>query len=342
MVYRASSGFSGYNPRLVFQARTRPLPVKTVRPALLLTLLCAWTGAFASPEQAMSADATAAEIGASVDLWDCSDPGLEAGLKHVLRDLNLLEAARAGRLAVAVADITDLAAPRVASINGDEMMYAASLPKIAILLGAFHKAQELGIELPGTLEIDVERMIRYSSNDAATRVLMWVGRHDLLDLLQSPSVRLYDPARNGGLWVGKDYASGSAFERDPLHNLSHGATAMQVARFFYMLEAGQLADTERTQQMKTVLGNPGIAHKFVKGLASRPEARVYRKSGTWRDFHADGALVESGKRRLVLVALANDPHGGDWIASLAAPLYDLVVPGHAAPEAARVAHADAH
>ncbi len=117
---------------------------------------------------------------------------------------------------------------------------------------------------------------------------------------------------------------------------------MQVARFFYMLEAGELADAERTRQMKAVLGDPGISHKFVKGLAGRPEARVFRKSGTWKDFHADGALVESGGRKLILVALAHDPRGGDWIASLAAPLHDLMVPGADSREPARVAHAGTH
>ncbi len=317
-----------------------------IRPGLLLILTCACTAALASPqptdvrmpEKAGTDDVS--RVGAS--FWSYADPELEAGLETVLQQQGLLEAVQGGRLAVAIADITDIAAPRVASVNGDEMMYAASLPKIAILLGAFHKAQQLGIALPGSLELDVERMIRYSSNDAATRVLMWVGRHDLIDLLQSPAVRLYDPARNGGLWVGKDYASGSAFRRDPLHNLSHGATAMQVARFFYMLEAGELADADRTRQMKTVLGDPGISHKFVKGLAARPEARVFRKSGTWKDFHADGALVESGGRKLILVALAHDPRGGDWIASLAAPLHDLMVPGADSREPARVAHAGTH
>ncbi len=54
-------------------------------------------------------------------------------------------------------------------------------------------------------------MIRYSSNTSATRVLEWVGRDELLALLQSPGLRLYDPRHNGGLWVGKDYASTNAF-----------------------------------------------------------------------------------------------------------------------------------
>jgi beta-lactamase class A len=296
---------------------------------LLATLLPAL--ATSAPRTPGGRDAVVV-IADPADLWEFTDPALQAGLEAVLDDLGLKQAARDGRLAVTVADITSLGTPRVASVNGDAMMYAASLPKIAILLGAYHKAQSLGTAIPEDLREDVVQMIRYSSNTSATRVLEWVGREDLLALLQSPGLRLYDPEHNGGLWVGKDYASSNAFHRDPLHNLSHGATTLQVARLFYLLEAGELLNPAHTREMKAALGDPGIDHKFVKGLAGHPEARIYRKSGTWKSFHADGALVESGGRRMVLVALAEDPRGGQWLADLAAPLHDLVLataPGRA-------------
>jgi len=273
------------------------------------------------------------------DLWASHDAGLQRALDDVLRAQGLAGAAAAHRLAVVVADITDPAAPRVAEVNGDRMMYAASLPKIAILLGAMDTIQRGRAVPDAAVEHDIEQMIRYSSNTAATRVLQWVGRDRLLALLQSPRLRLYDPNRSGGLWVGKDYGGSPAYSRDPLANLSHGATAMQVARLFQLLEGGYLLDAEHSARMKAVLGNPGIQHKFVKGLASRPGATVYRKSGTWQQFHADGALVESGGRKLVLVGLAEDPRGGDWLAGMAAPLHDLVVgqPGDAARVASRAA-----
>jgi beta-lactamase class A len=193
------------------------------------------------------------------------------------------------------------------------------------------KIQRQGIKPDAALEHDIEQMIRVSSNSAATRVLEWVGRDQLLALLQAPGVKLYDPARNGGLWVGKDYGGNPAYRRDPLHNLSHGATAMQVARLFQMLEGGSLLDAERSARMKAALGNPGIRHKFVKGLAGRPDAVIYHKSGTWQQFHADGALVECEGRKLVLVGLAEDAKGGDWLATVAAPMYDLAL-STAAPE----------
>ena len=152
-----------------------------------------------------------------------------------------------------------------------------------------------------------------------------VGKAYLARLLQSPRYRLYDPKRNGGLWVGKEYAKSGAWKRDPLHNLSHGATALQVARFYYLLETGQLVSPELSRQMKDILGHPAIEHKFVKGLKSvHPQSRIYRKSGTWRQYHSDSAIIEHDGRRYIAVALAKSPRGGQWLSDLIVAMDKLV------------------
>jgi beta-lactamase class A len=74
-----------------------------------------------------------------------------------------------------VVDITDLQQPMVAGINADEMMYAASLPKIAILLGAFVQIENGKMVLDETTRTALTRMIRNSSNKAATAMLQQVG-----------------------------------------------------------------------------------------------------------------------------------------------------------------------
>ena len=263
----------------------------------------------------------------------CLDPQLQQGLEARLADLDLDAAVREKRLCVTLVDVTDPQAPRLAEVNGDRMMYAASLPKIAILLGAFERIDQGDLALDQSTRDTLTRMIRNSSNRAATAMLNLVGKGFVTDLLLSPRYRLYDPQRNGGLWVGKEYGQAPAYRRDPLHHLSHGATTLQVARFFYLLATGRLVSPHWSREMLAILAKPAIHHKFVKGLEhSYPEARIYRKSGTWRDFHADGALVEHGGHRYIAVALAKSGKGGEWLSRLIVALDELIVSGPPRPQ----------
>ena len=269
--------------------------------------------------------AAAADPGAGRDLDDRSDPALQRGLESVVRSLGLANEVGAKHLALALVDVTDADSPRLAMLNGNEMMYAASLPKVAILFGAFAEVESGRLALDKTRIEAMTNMIRYSSNEDASRVLAWVGPERLLEILQSDRFRFYDAAGAGGLWVGKAYTKDGAYRRDPIRHLSHSATAFQVARLYYLLATDALFTPRLNELMKEILSKPGIRHNFVKGLESRPGVRIYRKSGTWKDFHSDSALVEYGHYRYIIVGLTEHPHGGDWLVRLAAPLHDLVV-----------------
>jgi beta-lactamase class A len=259
------------------------------------------------------------------DLSESCDPTLQKGLERCLTALKLNQAANHRSLSIVLVDITKPSRPRMAYINPNEMMYAASLPKIAILLGAFERIAKGDMTLNDETQEKLGLMIRNSSNQAATEILNQVGKSYLADLLQSPRYRLYDPERNGGLWVGKEYSKSGAWKRDPLHNLSHGATALQVARFYYMLQTGQLVSPEHSQQMKAILADPAIKHKFVKGLESKhPDSRIYRKSGTWKQYHSDSAIIEHDGHRYIAVALAKSPLGGKWLSDLIVAMDDLI------------------
>jgi len=260
----------------------------------------------------------------TADLRQVQDPQLQRQLEGVVRELGLDSQVQARRLALAVVDVTEGAAPRYAAVNGDEMLYAASLPKVAILLAACAEAEAGRFPLDGIRLQAMTNMIRFSSNEDATRVLHWVGGQRLLEILQSERFRLYDAALGGGLWVGKAYGNEGAFQRDPIRNLSHGATAHQVARLYTLLAQGQLLNPTFSGIMKEVLSKPGIQHKFVKGLQARPGVTIYRKSGTWKNFHADSALVEYGDRRYVLVGIAEHADGGEWMVKLAPRLHDIL------------------
>jgi beta-lactamase class A len=277
----------------------------------MLCLLCAATDAADHPPV--------------TDLRGDLDPHLQSGLERIVRDQRLSPYVEAERLALGLIDITDLDHPRMALLNPDLMVYAASLPKIAILLGAFVEIESGELVPDPELRQAMSRMIQVSDNAAATYVLDRIGRERLLETLTSQRLRLYHRDFNGGLWVGKDYARRGAYARDPLHGLSHGATVRQVARFFYLLERGELVSEPYRTEMKQILADPGIEHKFVAGLKARPDAKLYRKSGTWRQYHADAALIESGPYRYILVGLARHANAGDWLSRLAQPIHDLVV-----------------
>jgi beta-lactamase class A len=258
-------------------------------------------------------------------LWDHVDARMQKDVTLALERLKLADDARRKRLAVVLVDVTENGMPRVASINGDVMMYAASLPKIAVLLGAFEKIAEGKMKLDFETEWQLHKMIKASSNTAATEMMQRVGKEYIARVLLSPRYRLYDPAHNGGLWVGKDYAKSGLWRRDPLHNLSHGATAMQVARFYYLLETENLVTPEHSRKMKDILGNSLLKHKFVKALnRTDPTAALFRKSGSWSTYHSDSAIVEHDGRKYIAVVLSNDKNGAVWLDQIITALDDII------------------
>lgn len=260
-------------------------------------------------------------------LSDSIDPVLQHKLENIITSAGLSQAVADKSLSIDLVDITVLDQPRVAAINGDKMLYASSLPKIAILLGAFVEIERGKMVLDQETDQTLTNMIRYSSNEAASEMYHRVGEARLAEILQSDRYKLYNPKKNGGLWVGKEYGKAKAWKRDPLHNISHGASAMQTARFYYMLETGRLVSEPFASKMKEILSKPGIHHKFVKGLEEqRPGTKIFRKSGSWRNWHADSAIVESAGHKFIAVVLAHHPDGNKWVQDLIVPLHDLIVP----------------
>ena len=254
------------------------------------------------------------------------DPELQRSLQYVIRRLGLERPVAEKRLAVSLVDITDANQPRYAGVNDKVMLYAASLPKIAIVLAGFERIREGLMEYTPAVKEMFTRLIRFSSNLDASRAIHEIGFDYIARVLTSSLYRLYDPTLNGGLWIGKAYGGPRDYwKRDPLHNLSHGATSLQVARFFLMLAQGRLVDPFVSAEIKDIFSHPGIHHKFVKGLESIGGRQIYRKSGTWRDSHCDAALVEAGDRTYIAVALMKDRRGGEILPRLIQKLDAIVV-----------------
>ena len=272
---------------------------------IILTIVCLTTPAMAGSKYPA--------------LRNSIDPKLQKAFEKALDEYfgsELWDLVKAKKVGIAIADVTDHQRPRVAAVNGDLMLYAASLPKIAILLGAFVQVERGNLVLDDNLRQEMTRMIRRSSNKAATRVLNKVGIAELAQILQSDRYRLYDPKYGGGLWVGRDYGGGPVWKRDPINNISHGASAMQVARWYYLAVTQRLVDPQYQNDLAEIMGNPAIKHKFVKGLKDRPDTEIYRKSGTWKNFHADGGVIVHRKHEYIIVGLIEHPEGGEGLSEL--------------------------
>lgn len=110
-----------------------------------------------------------------------------------------------------------------------------------------------------------------------------------------------------------------------MRGISHAATVTQVCRFYYLVATGRIIGPERSRQMLEDLSQPGLHHKFVGVLERRaPAAQLFRKSGTWRDWHSDSVLVWGPERRYILVALAETPRGEAILRGLAGTVDDVL------------------
>ena len=268
-----------------------------------------------------------AEGAAYPSLVDCRDgklqKALEEAVKSRLGDI-FWNDVEIGNASIAVVDVTDLQQPRMAALNGSRMMYAASLPKLAILLGVFHLIDSGQLGYDAGIKRSLTRMIRYSSNRAATEMLNLVGFKRLAAILRSDRYQLYARGYNGGFWVGRDYSGGPVWQRDPLHNVSHGATA----RLDDLLLTEQLVSSTLTADMLDILSAPGIEHKFVKGLKDESEVEIYRKSGTWRQYHTDSGIIVHDYFEYIAVALVKDPRGGSLMTRLIDVIDDAIARLH--------------
>jgi len=222
------------------------------------------------------------------------------------------------KMAVGLVDLRNVYQPKFARVNGNEMMYAASLPKIAVLLAATDAIDKGELKETQAVKNDMRLMIAKSNNAATTRMIDRVGYKKIEKVLTHPDYRLYDRSYGGGLWVGKRYAAGGARYPDPMKGISHAATVSQICRFYYLLSRGELVSEERSEQMLGYLGDPELHHKFVNSLDKiAPEADVYRKSGSWRTYHSDSALVWGPDgRRYILAAMVDDAAGGQIMKDL--------------------------
>lgn len=264
------------------------------------------------------------DVDTVIPLRDLLDVNLQKRLEIEINKNPLWKSLIADKkMAIAIVDLSNKNNVKFARINGNLMMYAASLPKIAVLLAATDAIEQGTLVETEEIKHDMKIMISNSNNAATTRMIDRIGYEKIEEVLTSEAYQLYDEEQGGGLWVGKRYGGGGDTNREPLKNLSHAATVTQVARFYYLLVQGKLINENRSQQMLSILEDPALHHKFVHTLDKiAPKAKVYRKSGSWQNFHSDSVIVweEDSPRKYILVALLETPDGEKIIRDLVMPV----------------------
>ncbi len=255
------------------------------------------------------------------------DKGLQAKLDQALKQDKLWPALiDQGKMAVGLVDLSEPALPRFARVNGNTMMYAASLPKIAILLVAFQGFEDGSLKETPQIRADLIEMIRRSDNFAASQVVARIGLQKIARVILDPRYRFYDTKTGGGIWVGSSFARDGQQNPEPLKNLLQAATVNQVCRFYYLLAYGKLINPARSRQILKIMAFPDLHDKFVSMLEGViPPNYLYRKSGEFGIWFSDSILVwDKTWPRFILVSMVEHPQGEQILRKLV-PMVDHIL-----------------
>jgi beta-lactamase class A len=102
-------------------------------------------------------------------LREAVDPALQKQLEKRLKNNRSWSRLIANhKMAVGVVDLSDPTVIRFARVNGDQMLYAASLPKLAVLLATSDALGSGYLEESPEILSDMRQMIAVSDNAAST------------------------------------------------------------------------------------------------------------------------------------------------------------------------------
>lgn len=250
------------------------------------------------------------------------DPALQAQLETIDSGLRARYGMTTNQTAVGLLDLRTL---RLAMLRPDHEEYAASVPKIGILLAWFQLNPGAVTNMDSTTRHELGLMIKASSNEMASKFSHQLGLKQIREVLDS--YHFYDAKHGGGIWVGKHYGQDSERTGSPVGDNSHAATVRQLLRYYLLLEQGKLVSPSASKVMREIFASPDIRPaniKFVKALAGR-DVRILRKSGTWEDWLHDTAVISGPDRCYILVALTHHPRGDDYLVDLARAVDDLMI-----------------
>jgi beta-lactamase class A len=259
----------------------------------------------------------------ALDFDTATDPALQEKVEALDVRLRAKYGMDAGQTSAGVLDLNTL---RLALVRPDRIDYAASVPKIGILLAWFELHPDAATNLDAVARHELGLMIKVSDNAMAAKYSQLLGLKPIQQVIDH--YELYDATHGGGLWVGKHYGKGTERYGDPVANHSHAATVRQLIRYYLLLEQGRLVSPAASATMKEIFASPDIPHiqdKFVKGLDGR-DVDIRRKAGWWEDWFLDTAVVTGGGRHYLIAAMTHHPKGDDYLVEFAAAVDDLLKP----------------
>ncbi|GJM24304.1 MAG: hypothetical protein DHS20C16_07190 [Phycisphaerae bacterium] len=262
------------------------------------------------------------------------DAALQKELERIDRDVCEALQIKAENRSFGVLTLNDL---KLGMLEPDRMFYAASVPKIAILLAYFETHPEAATNLADDVRDELGRMIKNSDNVLAAKYGKLIGIEKVQEIAQSKRYGFYNEKRGGGLWYGKHYGKDSPRIGDPLHDHSHGATVRQCLRFYLLMEQKKLVNAAASITMMEVFASEQLKHgqsKFVKGLSPHADS-ILRKSGTWRNWHLDTARVRHGDQFYLLAGMVDHPKGAEYLSEMAKRI-DALICDDNAPKTASV------
>lgn len=298
-------------------------------------------------DRAASSRALLARIEPSADLQAQLDRFIEARLAA---DPDL----RRAEVRVAVLDLGDPDAPRLAHWHGDAPIYPASVVKFVYLMAAYAFQQEARLRIDEPLDHALEQMIRVSSNQATQEVFARLtgaapgpplppgayaefrdrrlGVERWLQSLGITDLHTVNPTYDGGgditgreeqFLSDRDVPGGLPSASGEFSNRT-AMTATGTAKLLALLATDRALGPEDSATVRRRMRRDSreqrhLAARIAGGAERVGGLETYAKSGTWGPIYADAGIVRhpSGREIVVVVFTEASPHyRGDFIADL--------------------------
>ncbi len=300
-----------------------------------------------------------------------ASPWLQALLDRSIATLEAKDARlRAADVRIAVLDLRDDAAPKLAQQRGYRPMYPASVIKFVYLMAAYAFQEQGQLRIDPELDGLLTHMIFESSNQATQGVMARItgttpgpalapdayaefrdrrlSVNRWLGTLGVRGLHCVNPTFDGGAdLTGRDrqfiadrsVASGLSPDGDEPNR--NQMTAVGTAELLALLATDralspQDSATVRRRMRRDPKVQRHLAARIAGGASRLPGLEVSAKSGTWGPIYADAGIVRNteGKQFVLAVLIQGTPaYRGDFIADLTERLAAalLAPPAHEPP-----------